>query len=237
MLKPLQQNIMNGEVLKQYNSLKLDQNATSENLNVNKFPVFVPMPQLEKNAYNQQAAASIKVDTHREVNSNDQNMNHQNRVYYRFNNPDNKILIQVRPNHGDSFKHHFVNIDDIQIKSSNQQFKFDIDKNIFPFDQSHSFLSDAMTSSAVNDYDFDSNHQSDSNGLRLVWPSQNRNNLHMNLTNRPIMTHNGHTEFNQNTEQLLMYKQNDPSQQGANFVYQRFPISQNQNKYGKCRYH
>jgi len=225
MLKPLQQNIMNGEVLKQYNNLKLDQNTTNENLN--KFPVFIPMPRPEK--VPSPPTELINLDSNREQNSFNQNIN--NCVYYRFNNPNEKMLIQVRPTKGDSFKHHFINIDDIQIKSSNQKFKFDIDKNIFPFDQSYSFHSDAMTSSSISDSEH-SKHQNDPSGLRLVWTGNNRNNQNIKSTNGPILTQHGHTDFKKNSEQLSMYNHNDPSQHESNFVYQRFPTNQiNNGKY------
>ena len=221
MLKPLQQNIMNGEVLKQYNNLKLDQNMANENSGLNKFPVFIPMPRPEN--FHNHLKESAKVNLNREENSNGQNIN--NCVYYRFKNPDEKILIQVRPTQADAFKHHFINIDDIQVKSSNQNFKFDIDKNIFPFDQSNSFLSDAMTSSSISDFE-NKKYQNDPNGLRLVWTGNNQINSNLNFTNGPILTQTGHIDYKQKSDKLPMYNQNDPSQFESNFIYQRFPTNQ-----------
>ena len=210
MLKPLQQNIINGEVLKQYNNLKLDQHISSDTSNVNKFPTFVPMPHPEK-----VFAEPVNINAIQEQDSLDQ----RNRVYYKFTNPDNKIFIQVRPNsQPNSIKHHFINIDDVHLKASDQQFKFELDQNILPFDQSKNFKSEVMTSSLASEFE----QHCDPNGLHLVWGGNQRYNPNLNLENRPISTLNGHTELKTHgLKNLQMYHHNDPNQNKSNLIYQK----------------
>ena len=231
MLKPLQQNIMNGEVLKQYNNLKLDQNEAD----ASKFPVVFPMPHIEKtkkdvvvnsSIQSSLTASQLTADT----NNNNNNINdaavanyaNQNRYYYKFNNPENKFVIQVRPSQNNTLAHYFVNIDDIKLngKPPGHQINLDqIDKSLYSLDQPHSFRSDAMTSSLISELGFKKQFTNDPNALHLVWGVRGgaassggvmMPNASLNQINRPISVQNGHTELKHiSSDQIPMYQPNN----------------------------
>jgi hypothetical protein len=214
MLKPLQENIINGEVLKQYNNLKLDQTMAKtvydQKNQPNKFPAFVPMPHREHvthliNASEPPHLVQKKLQTN------------PNRVYYRFQNPENnKITIQVKPSQTNSLKHHFVNVGEIKMSTAqqNQKFNFDMDNGLVPFDQLRSFKSDVMTSSS---------NSNDPSGLHLVWGINGGENGY--ARDRPILAQYGHVELeNPLREQMPMY-------QNSNFVCNRVSNNPNSGNY------
>lgn len=139
MLKPLKRNIMNGEVLKSYNNLKIDPNSNS---NTN-YPVVetMPLPQFyDKNSdtcligFNQRDNASDKSDSNISStlsNASTSSQEHEqssefeqekNTYYFKFA-PGSNYEIQVRPSKTGQFVQRFVNIDDIKInRNLNNEF-------------------------------------------------------------------------------------------------------------------
>lgn len=121
MIKPLQKNILNGEMLRGYNDINVDLKNSAR---TNKLPVILPMPQPINNLESENKSINFDdnsnrycLDANNNISFNEPCLDNQNRVFYRFL-PESNFSIHVKPSKSNSLIHHFVNVDDIKFKNA-----------------------------------------------------------------------------------------------------------------------